>query len=116
MQFFFCSPGGLLFDAQTAKLLGSSPPQTRTLTYPLSESDTGTRQDSSQDIWTSFDLSWKELYSEGIITKVNKTYNNKLILNFTLLPCNGNKFRYCIEHNLLTLNQSVRGFSPVNSV
>ncbi|XP_025112081.1 probable S-adenosylmethionine-dependent methyltransferase At5g38780 [Pomacea canaliculata] len=62
-------PGGLLFDAQTAKLLGSNPPQTRSLTYPLSESDTGTRQDSSQDIWTSFDLSWEELYAEGIITK-----------------------------------------------
>ncbi|XP_025113605.1 probable S-adenosylmethionine-dependent methyltransferase At5g38780 [Pomacea canaliculata] len=62
-------PGGLLFDAQSAKLLGSNPPQTRTLTYPLAENFNRVGEESTQDIWTSFDLSWKELYVEGLITK-----------------------------------------------
>ncbi|XP_025112083.1 uncharacterized protein LOC112574920 [Pomacea canaliculata] len=62
-------PGGLLFDTHSAKLQGSNPPQTRTLTYPLAENFTGEGEESVQDIWTSFDLSWQELYVEGLITK-----------------------------------------------
>ncbi|XP_025113603.1 uncharacterized protein LOC112575795 [Pomacea canaliculata] len=62
-------PGGLLIDAQAAQLGGSNRPQTHTLTYPVAENGTGTQEESAQDIWTCFDLSWKELYAEGIITK-----------------------------------------------
>ncbi|XP_025113602.1 farnesoic acid carboxyl-O-methyltransferase-like [Pomacea canaliculata] len=62
-------PGGLLFDAHSARLLGSNPPQTRTLTYPLSENGNGAGEETAQDIWTCFDLSWQELYAEGLITK-----------------------------------------------
>ncbi|XP_025112085.1 uncharacterized protein LOC112574922 [Pomacea canaliculata] len=58
-------PGGLLFDVQAARLLGSNRPQTRNLAYPLAEEG----EECVQDIWTCFDLSWKELYVEGLITK-----------------------------------------------
>lgn len=92
-----CPAGGLLFVVQPSTNLGSCHLQSGSGTIPFKDNAGRTIQETIRDICVNTDLSWKELYTEGLITRVSKLKSSKIAAAKGSIVHNNNNKQYSLN-------------------